>query len=136
MMRRSFLVPLVLATVFTVVGCSFTPEPQPAVVLIPVSPQPPPAGVAACMDALASGELVADARWGVALGQVDGPTIQVMWPAGYSARQMAGMIELLDERGVVVARVGDAVTIGGGFGAGNAWWACGAPNRGPLPVEG
>ena len=136
MMRRSPLVRLVLATAFTVVGCSFAPEPEPAAALIPVSTQPPPAGFAACMDALASGELVADARWGVALGQIDGPTIQVMWPAGYSARQVAGRIELLDERGSLVARVGDAVTIGGGFGAGNAWWACGPPNRGPQPVVG
>jgi hypothetical protein len=83
------------------------------------------------MDALASGTLVADARWGVALGSSDGPTIQVVWPAGFGARLVDDRIELLDERGVVVGRVGDVVTIAGGMGAGNAWFACGGPSRTP-----
>lgn len=95
--------------------------------LIPVPAQP---GVAvACMDALASGVLVADARWGIALGQTNAPTLQVIWPKGYVGRQVDGVVELLDEQGVVVGRVGEAVTIAGGMGAGDAWWTCGPPNR-------
>ena len=82
------------------------------------------------MDALNSGTLVADARWGIALGQQGSPTMQVMWPAGYAGRQTADAVELLDEKGVVVGRVGDKVTIAGGH-TGNAWWSCGGPTRQP-----
>ena len=130
-MRHGFLVMLGLMAAL-VCACGPAAAPEPTVVAIPVPVQAPPAGgVVACMDALASGRLVADARWGVALGQVAGPTIQVVWPAGFSARQVDGRIELLDERGAVVGRVGDVVTVAGGMGAGEAWFACGAPDRTP-----
>ena len=122
-------IPLVLAVALMLGGCAEAPEPT--AVLFPVPTQePPPPGGAVCMDALNSGTLVADARWGIALGQADGPTMQVMWPAGFVGRQTAGTVELLDANGVVVGRVGDKVTIGGGH-TGNAWWACGAPSRQP-----
>jgi hypothetical protein len=126
--RLSKSIALVVVLLFGLGGCASEPEPPP-VVLIPVPTQPEPApGVAfACMDALASGVLVADGRWGIALGQPDAPTVQVIWPTGYTGRQVHGSIQLLDAKGAVVGMVGDAVSIGGGMGAGNAWWACGAP---------
>lgn len=125
-MRRRFLVPLGLVAAL-LGGCGPAAEPEPTVVAIPVPVQPPPAGRVACMDALASGRLVADARWGVALAPADGRTIQVVWPAGFGARQVDGRIELLDERGAVVGRVGDVVTVTGGMGLRDAWIACGPP---------
>ena len=53
------------------------------------------------------GVLVADPTYGLAL-QGTG----VIWPRGYSARRLAGKIEILDERGYVVAREGDNVIMG------------------------
>jgi hypothetical protein len=100
----------------------------PEVEYIGVPTQGPPAGGAnACMDALAGGTIVDDPRWGVALAQDDGARLQVVWPAGYVARRTDGVLELVDADGEAVARAGDRVTVAGGMGLGEAWWACGAP---------
>lgn len=130
-MRRSRSIPLVLAVAVLLGGCADSPEPSDVMFPVPVQPQPAAGVAVACMDALTSGTLVADARWGIALGQTNGPTIQVLWPTGFVGRQVDGAIELLDHRGIAVARVGDKVQIAGGQGAGNAWWACGAPTSSP-----
>jgi hypothetical protein len=123
-------IPLLVAVALMLGGCAGAPEPTAVLFQVPTQ-QPPPPGGAVCMDALNSGTLVADARWGIALGEGDAPTLQVMWPTGYVGRRTAdGAVELLDENGVVVGRVGDKVTIGGGH-TGDAWWACGAPNHVP-----
>ena len=53
------------------------------------------------------GVLVADPTYRLAL-QGTG----VIWPRGYSARRLAGKIEILDSRGYVVAREGDNVIMG------------------------
>ena len=129
MVQVSKSIPLVLALALMLGGCAGAPEPTAVLFQVPTQGPPPPGG-AVCMDALNSGTLVADARWGIALGQEGAPTMQVMWPSGYFGRRTAAAVELLDEKGVVVGRVGNRVTIGGGH-SGNAWWACGAPNREP-----
>ena len=53
----------------------------------------------------------------------------VEWPFRYSARMEGTRIVLLDDRGVVVAREGDRIQVGGGMGPGPApnavWFACG-----------
>ena len=128
-MQVSRLIPVLLAVAIVLGGCTGAPEPTAVLFRVPTQ-EPPPPGGAVCMDALNSGTLVADARWGIALGEEGAPTMQVMWPAGFVGRQTADAVELLDANGVVVGRVGDKVTIGGGH-TGNAWWACGAPNRQP-----
>ncbi len=52
-----------------------------------------------------------------------------MWPFGYSARLVDGQIELLDDSGEFVAREGDTVQAGGGFGANNLFYACAGLQR-------
>lgn len=45
----------------------------------------------------------------------DRPGATLIWPPDYAARAEGGEIRILDEGGRVVARVGDEVSIGGGF---------------------
>lgn len=83
----------------------------------PVQPQ-------ACMEALMAGSLERHALSGLGIGTADGVT-PVEWPFGYSARVVGSSIVLLDPSGKVVAREHDRVHVGGGFGAGPAFLACG-----------
>jgi hypothetical protein len=89
------------------------------VVLIKVAP----AASQACMDALLGGVLAVNNQSGLGV-DTDGEKMPVEWPFGYSARMESGRIALLDEAGKVVARVGDEITVGGGFGN-QFWHACG-----------
>ena len=125
--RLSTCIPVVLAFAALLGGCGSEPEPTAVLIRVPTQPQLAPGVATSCMDALTSGILVADARWGIALGQPGEPTMQVIWPAGFVGRQTDGLIELLDANGRVVGTVGQAVTIAGGFAAPDAWWACGPP---------
>jgi len=76
------------------------------------------------MDALIGGTIVRAAATGLGLRSSDGTLTAVEWPFGSTARIVDGKVELLDETGAVVAREGDEITVGGGFG--NALWhACG-----------
>lgn len=83
-----------------------------------------PAPVEACEDALISGRLVADARTGLAISDSTGKVTPVLWPFGYSARSGLSGLELVDDRGAIVAREGDFVEMGGGLGANETWGAC------------
>jgi hypothetical protein len=83
-----------------------------------------PAVAQACMDALAGGTLAPNNESGLGITSADGDAMAVEWPFGYTARNNLGRIELLDETGTVVARVGDEITVGGGFGN-QFWHACG-----------
>ena len=67
-----------------------------------------------CMAALGIGELVAHQRAGMALRQ-EAMDIPIIWPARYSGRIEGGRLALVDAAGRVLAYVGDAVEIGGGF---------------------
>jgi hypothetical protein len=117
-----------IATVGLVLAGCVISGGGPEVEYIGVPTQGAPAGgVDACMDALASGTLVDDPRWGIALAQDAGSRLQVVWPAGYVARRTDSVLELVDADGQTVARSGDRVTVAGGMGLGEAWWACGAP---------
>jgi len=79
---------------------------------------------AICMEALMTGKLARDARTGLGVTAADGQQMPVEWPFGYSARNDGGRLALVDETGVIVAREGDTVEVGGGFG--NVMWhACG-----------
>jgi hypothetical protein len=79
---------------------------------------------AICMEALMTGKLARDARTGLGVTAANGQQMPVEWPFGYSARNDGGRLALVDETGVIVAREGDTVEVGGGFG--NVMWhACG-----------
>jgi hypothetical protein len=75
-----------------------------------------PAPMNACEDALGSGRLVANSQSGLAFQDSAGGVTPVLWPFGYAARRGATGVELLDEKGAVIAREGDFVTAGGGTG--------------------
>ena len=101
----------------------------PAATVVPTDPptvaiRTAQAGNLACMDALMSGTLARHAGTGLGITAADGQQMAVEWPFRYSARVEGGRIVLLDETGKAVAREGDKVQAGGGFG--NAvWHACG-----------
>jgi len=79
----------------------------------------------ACMMALFSGRLVSDPESGLALEASPGDVTQVLWPYGYSARRgPIGGITLHDAKGAQVAKEGDQVEVGGGFGADNVFEVC------------
>lgn len=79
----------------------------------------------ACMDALMGGKLAEHAQSGLGITSADGTQSAVEWPFRYSARVEFGRVILLDETGKVVAREGDEITVGGGFG--NQFWHACAP---------
>jgi hypothetical protein len=99
--------------------------PAPAdLIAVPTSPPLPLFGPLACNDALLEGELVADDEFGFVVAHRDGPS-PVTWPHGYVARD-ASRRELVDDSGRVVAREGDMVALGGGYGdAGPGFIVCG-----------
>ena len=90
---------------------------------MPVALRTAPAPVDACEDALLAGELVTSAQSGLAIRNAADVT-EVLWPYGYSAAREVDGVVLRDPAGEVVARVGDRVQMGGGFGAGGVWGAC------------
>lgn len=98
-----------------------------AVVLAACSPvqlRTAPGTVDACEDALGSGRLVTNQQSGLALQDTTGDVHPVLWPFGYSAQSGATGVELLDETGKVVAREGDFIQAGGGFGANGEFGVC------------
>lgn len=113
-LSAAVIVSLVVVTVI-VGGCEFLPTS--------VGLRTAPAPAQACMDALIGGTLVRHAPSGLGITDADGQTTTVVWPFGYSARDEGGRIALVDERGQVVAHVGDEIQVGGGFG--DVWYACG-----------
>jgi hypothetical protein len=77
----------------------------------------------ACMDALISGKLARHALSGLGVTSADGQQTPVEWPFRYSAWLVDGRVVLHDETGKLVAREGDEITVGGGFGN-QLWHAC------------
>ena len=100
---------------------SAAPTPDLTEIQLLTEPQPSDA----CMDALATGTLVPDPTTGLAIASGNGERTTVMWPFGYTARLVDNVIELYDDHGIFVAREGDVVSMGGGFGANNLFYACG-----------
>jgi hypothetical protein len=83
-----------------------------------------PAPVEVCNLALISVPHVTSAQSGLALVDSTGHVTEVLWPFGYTARRGVSGVELVDEKGAVVAREGDFVEMGGGLGANDVWGAC------------
>jgi hypothetical protein len=91
---------------------------------------PWPAGPHSCPVAMASGQLVRSASWGlVLLEDGSGIVTRIIWPPGYSARGGA-IIEVLDEQGRVVAREEDHVALPGGYLGDREWNVC--PGLNPV----
>ena len=101
-----------------------TPASSPAGSSAPFAIRTPAEQPQACMDALIGGTIIRAAATGLGLRSADGTLTAVEWPFGYTARIANGKVELLDETGQVVAREGDDISVGGGFGN-DLWHACG-----------
>lgn len=114
-----------LLVAVAITACSGTP----AATAVPTDPptvaiRTAPVDNDICMDALMSGTLARHAQTGLGITGADGQQMAVEWPFRYSARVDGGRVVLRDETGKVVAREGDRIQAGGGFG--NAvWHACG-----------
>ena len=83
-----------------------------------------PAPISACMDALATGTLVSSSLSGLAIKAPDGTVVEVEWPFEYTARRDVTGLALIDSAGVLVAREGQVIQMGGGTGADNVFHAC------------
>ena len=82
-----------------------------------------------CMTALAEGTLVPK-RGTLDLQSTTGQTLAISWESGYTVRQDGGVLVVIDPLGKIVARQGDFVRVGGGFGNG-VFHACGG--IAPIP---
>lgn len=91
----------------------------------PVALRTQPAPISACMDALATGTLVASPQSGLAIrGGEEGTVTEVEWPFEYTARREVTGLVLVDSAGQVVAREGEVIQMGGGTGADGVFYAC------------
>ena len=90
----------------------------------PVSLRTQQAPISACMDALATGTLISSSLSGLAIKAPDGTVVEVEWPFQYTARRDVTGVALIDGAGVLVAREGQVIQMGGGTGADNVFHAC------------
>lgn|SRR5512146_78127 len=81
----------------------------------PVSIQTRPSAAQVCEAGRVSGMLVADPTYGLALDR-SGKTSGAIWPSGYSARRMSGVVVLVGPTGSIVAREGDQIVAAGAAG--------------------
>lgn len=104
-----------------------TPSTAPAAIAIPTSSWKPgdPANLAR-----AEGVLTATADGCLYLKNAHGEIVAggLIWPAGYSARLVNDVIEVTRPDGAIVARTGQPLVVGGGFGR-----APGCEGLGPDP---
>lgn len=122
------LLPLfAIAAVLAFAGCEAAPSgptATPTAEQLALLTQPPPGPNEACMNALATGQLALVPRSGLGIvtGGV-GEAIPVAWPNGYTARVVETTLVLFDHQGNALARLGDLIEMGGGFGDG-VWYPC------------
>lgn len=108
-----------------IAACSGAASPAPSPTAAPqVGLKTVAAPPQACMEALIGGMLTKNPVSGLGITSTDGQSTAVEWPFRYGAREVLGRIVLIDETGTVVAREGDQITVGGGFGN-QFWHACG-----------
>jgi hypothetical protein len=116
---------LIVSLVTIVAGCGFvgsTPSSNLTSVALRTWPSMSPSD--ACMQALATGPLVLDPVSGLGLANPSGQVIHVQWPFGYTARQDAARLALVDPEGRIIAHVEDVISIGGGNIPDDTWIAC------------
>ncbi len=71
------------------------------------------------------GELILDERGCLRVRHQGGGSPVIVWPSGFEAERSDGGVRILDREGKVVAKVGEAVYMGGG----------GTPIRGNKAVD-
>jgi len=123
------MAPRLILIALGVAACTSTSPTGPNQVVLKT--QPP--GLV-CLQALAVGQLVADPVSGVGPGSAGGPVLHLSWPPGWSARDDAGSIAIIDANGAIVAHVGDTVQLGGGGGSGGVWDVCEVRVVAPSPT--
>jgi hypothetical protein len=86
-----------------------------------------PAGETAgpCAAAILGGRLVADPGGRLTVHPDGAPARGLRWPAGYRVRRSSAGLEVLDDRGAVVAREGAIVALRGGELGASGWDVCG-----------
>lgn len=67
-----------------------------------------------CHLARSAGQLVVHSEWGRAVQNAPYPPELIVWPHDYVGRRAGDHVQLLDDRGRVVARTGDWIEMGGG----------------------
>lgn len=92
-------------------GCALTDGPV-AIRTLPV--------LDVCEMARVGGTLVADPTFGLAFQNPGYPNVGAIWPHGYSAQRESGVVVLLSQSGLVVAREGDRILAAGGSGPDDA----------------
>ena len=70
------------------------------------------------------GRLVADPGGHLTVRPDGAPARGLRWPAGYRVRRSPAGLEVLDDRGAVVAREGATVALGGGDLGASEWDVC------------
>lgn len=89
-----------------------------------------------CPAASLEGTLAFDEHAGLGIVDTGGTFTPVDWPPAWSSAVRGGAVELLDESGAVVARTGESVVVGGGFGAtGTSFRVCPATVAHPAPTR-
>jgi hypothetical protein len=122
---------LALVALVLLSGCD-TSIPYPNV---SPKPTPGPVGLAvaaatvdpsACPSVRVEGGLIEDAETGLGLLEQSGRRIHIIWPPGYTTGPSIGGTNLFSAPGVLFARSGEILRIGGIVAAGDGWFrACG-----------
>jgi hypothetical protein len=95
----------VLLTAWIVASCA-APADGPVTIATERS------AIRVCPAARIGGRLVGDTEWGLALENA-GNRSGAIWPHGYSARRIAGIVHLVDAQGNDIAHEGDLIHAGG-----------------------
>ena len=102
---------LVLLVGTLVLGCSVLSEPvKLAVRTDPFTPH--------CHTSFTTGTLIPDASAGTAIDEdveQGGRTVPVLWPEGFTARRFAGVTEVRNQDGTVIAQTGRHYRFDGGY---------------------
>ena len=94
-----------------------------------------PQEAAACEQALGGGVLAINDRTGLGFVVEPGEEVDVTWPYGWSAHREDGVAVLVDASGRIVARAGDWIMAGGGWGDGDTFRACELDPWAGTPME-
>ena len=93
-----------------------------------------PREAAACEQSLGAGVLAINGRTGLGFVVEPGEEVDVTWPYGWSAHREDGVAVLVDASGRIVAREGERITAGGGWGEGT-FRACELDPWAGTPME-
>jgi hypothetical protein len=113
--------PIHALAAFVLAGCLSTVVGEPVPIAIRTDIYSPN-----CHTSFTTGTLVPNAETGTAIvedASSGGNTVPVQWPPGFSAQRVAGVIEVLNQDGKVIARAGEHYRFLGGYGE-RGWRGC------------